>query len=101
VEVKKRETDRQIQMRTRSYTHFREQLAAEEPCTLKPHGLISGNITLTGAAKTIVQQYAGQVAMGVPRKEYLKYLCPAVYLQRRPRYVCGYLAPLHADGVFL
>jgi hypothetical protein len=85
VEVKKRETDRQIQMRTRSYTHWREQLAAEEPCSLKAHGLTSGKITLTGAAKTVVQQYAAQVAMGVPRKEYLKYLSPAVYLQKRQR----------------
>lgn len=85
VEVKKRETDRQIQIRTRSYTHWREQLAAEEVCALKPHGITSGNITLIGAAKTVVQQYAGDVAMGVPRKEYLKYLSPAVYLQRRVR----------------
>lgn len=73
-------------MRTRSYTHHREKLAAEEAMKLKPSTSESHNILTRSCAK-VLQAHPGEVAMGVSRKEYLRHASPAFWVTRRPQCV--------------
>jgi hypothetical protein len=86
VEVQRRETERQAQLRTRSYTFHREQVAAEAPHAMKSHSLPSGNKMLVTVLRAFVQKHPGNVAMGLPAGEYLKYVSPVTWAQRRTGY---------------
>lgn len=90
--MQKRETERQALMRTRSYTHHREKLAAEEAMKLKPSTSESHNILTRSCAK-VLQAHPGEVAMGVSRKEYLRHASPAFWVTRRPQY--AYSTPMY------
>eukprot|EP00892_Ulva_mutabilis_P001174 jgi/Ulvmu1/11057/UM007_0239.1 len=97
VEVQKRETERQALMRTRSYTHHREQLAAEEAIKLKPSTNESINILTRGCSK-VLQSHPGEVAMGVSRKEYLRHSSPAFWVTRRPQQASAATSATVASG---
>jgi hypothetical protein len=99
VEVQKRENERQAAQRVKTHTHLREQIDREPATALTMHMLSEGKQVLQGACKSLMQRFSGDVAMGVPPREYLRMISPSTYTPDDIAYappICWFLPGSHA-----